>query len=293
MLGAVEGGGTKFICEVGEAQDRVVASTRIPTTTPEETLDQVLAFFAPFRLEALGLALFGPLELRPGPTQGTLLTTPKPGWAGVPVAGRLGSALGVPVAVDTDVNAAALAEQRWGAARGADPVLYLTVGTGVGGGLVVHGQPVHGLLHPELGHLLIQTGAAEDSFAGVCLHHGRCLEGLASGPAVRARTGATPEELPDEHPVWELVGRLVGNALAAAVLVCSPQRIVLGGGVGSRRAVLEAARRSLVATLAGYVPRPEVSAEGVASWLVAPGLGERSGVAGAFGLAEQARSAPG
>ena len=290
MLGAIEGGGTKFLCAVGEGHDAVVASQRIQTRTPDETLEEVAAFLGRYELEAVGIGMFGPLELSAGPRWGSLLRTPKPDWSDAPVASRISEALGgVPVAIDTDVNAAALGEATWGAARGADPVLYLTVGTGVGGGVLVHGAPVHGLMHPELGHLpvpvLTDAEGRPDPFPGACLFHGRCLEGVASGPALHARLGLSAEEIADEHPVWELTGRYVGHALASAVLVLSPERIVVGGGVATRPALLPAARRALSEALAGYVARPQLGAS-IDEYVVRPGLGDRSGIAGAFALAK-------
>jgi predicted NBD/HSP70 family sugar kinase len=206
-FGAVEGGGTKFVCAVGEGPDRILARTRVETTTPEETLDRVADFFARAtaagagsgaagrELAAVGVACFGPLELDPAsPRFGDLLATPKPGWSGAPVAQALRRRLGVPVAVDTDVNGAALGEWRWGAARDCDPALYLTVGTGIGGGIVLDGRPLHGLLHPEMGHIplprLSWPDGRPDDFPGVCPFHGACFEGLVSGPALAARAGA-------------------------------------------------------------------------------------------------------
>jgi len=292
MLGAIEGGGTKFLCAVGTSHEDVKNSIRIDTTTPNPTLDQVIRFFEPYDIEALGVGMFGPLDLRPGDLRGTLLKTPKKGWTGAPVGPRLREALGIPVRLDTDVNAAALGEYLWGAAKGANPVLYVTVGTGVGGGLLVGGEPVHGLMHPEVGHLPVPTldyQGHPDNFHGTCPFHGRCLEGLASGPALAARMARAPETLPDDHPVWRLTARYIGRALASVVLVASPQRIVVGGGVGSRAALMPVIREELQRALGGYLPRQEVG-EQIEGYVVPPGLGGSSGLAGAFALAAQSRA---
>jgi fructokinase len=296
--GAVEGGGTKFVCAVGTGPGRILARTRIETTTPEATLRQVCDFLArkaeEVPLAAVGVACFGPLELDPGaPEFGSMLATPKPGWSGAPIREPIRERLGVPVVVETDVNGAALGEWRWGAARGCDPVLYLTVGTGIGGGIVLGGRPLHGLLHPEMGHIplprLTWPDGRLDDFPGTCPFHGACFEGLASGPALAARCGGTsPEALDPEHPVWELEAGYVASALATYVLVLSPQRIVVGGGVTQSGHFLARVRRRLPQVLAGYVKRPQVNTD-VDSYVVAPRFGQEAGLIGALALAEGAR----
>ena len=277
LVGGVEAGGTKLVCAVGRGRD-VMAETRIATTSPAETLADAIAFFkdhAP--LAALGVASFGPIDLDPrSPAYGFITTTPKPGWAHTDVVGPLRRALGVPVAFDTDVNAAALAEQRWGAARDAASVVYVTVGTGIGGGAVVNGRPLHGLVHPEMGHARIPHDRAADPFAGACPHHGDCWEGLAAAPALAARWGRPPETLPDDHPAWELEARYLALGLVNVILTLSPERVVLGGGVLARAGLLERVRAQVTALIAGYVR---------AAQIVAPVLGERSGVLGALALA--------
>lgn len=252
----------------------------MPTTTPEETLRRVVEFFRAHarRMAAVGVACFGPIDLdRRSPGFGRITTTPKPGWAGTDVVGAL-RALEVPVAFDTDVNGAALAEHRWGLGRGIDPFVYVTVGTGIGGGAVVHGRPVHGLVHPEMGHVRIPRDA-DDAFRGVCAYHGDCLEGLASGVALRARWNAPPESLPSQHEAWRREARDLSLGVAAIVAVLSPPRIALGGGVMRAPGLLERVRDELDAVLAGYVRAPE---------LVAPALGERAGALGAIALAQGA-----
>ncbi len=286
LTGAIELGGTKALCAVGSSA-RAVIETRIPTTTPAQTLAAIESFFAPYRHElvALGIASFGPLELTPGPKLGTLLRTPKPGWEGTPLASRLSQYLSVPVRIDTDVNAAALAEQRLGAGRGANPCVYVTVGTGIGVGVSWNGALLHGLLHPELGHL---PAPAWDDFKGVCPFHGRCLEGVASAPAIQARAGQAPDRIGAGDPLWDLEARYLAHLLATCVLAYAPQRIVLGGGVFERAGLLERVRPHLLKELAGYIPRSELSEAGVTDYVRRPHFGQRAGLIGAFLLGEDA-----
>lgn len=285
LYGAIEGGGSKFLCAVGSSPDDLDDELRIETTDPEATLARVVDHFARYRgrLRAIGISCFGPLELSPrsGDDLGSFLRTPKSGWSGFPLRARLRDALRLPVAIDTDVNGAALAEQRWGALRGADPAIYVTVGTGVGVGAVIGGRPLHGLMHPELGHLRV-AGADQP---GVCPFHGACVEGLCSAPAIRARTGHPPEQLPDDHPIWTEVAATLGHLLSAIVLAYSPERIVLGGGVLERPGLRAAAGAALIAQLAGYVPRAALQLDNTERYVVAPGLGARSGLLGGLHLA--------
>ncbi len=295
LFAAIEGGGTKFIVSVGRGLEHEHERVRIPTTSPDATLAAVLAFLEPHRaqLVSVGVGMFGPLELNPqaGEAYGGTLATPKPGWSHMPLRARLAAALGVPVSVDTDVNAAALAESRRGALLGADPGIYLTVGTGIGGGIVVGGKPLHGLLHPEMGHLIPPTlrgpDGRRDDFEGVCPFHGHCVEGLASGTAIRARTGHGAEELRSDHPVWPLVAGYLAHLLHACVLVVSPERIAVGGGVAQVPQLLPRVRQALGPLLAGYVPRNAVVRD-LEHYVVAPGLGEDAGLAGAYALAADA-----
>jgi fructokinase len=292
LLGGIEAGGTKFVCTVGTGIDDVRAETRILTTTPADTLAAVVRFFedaarAHGPLAAIGVGAFGPIDLhQSSPTFGCITTTPKPGWAGTDIAGTLRRALGVPVAFDTDVNAAALGEWRHGAARGLDTFVYLTVGTGIGGGGLVGGRLLHGLVHPEMGHLRVPHDPAADPFPGVCPFHGDCLEGLASGPAMAARWGAPAETFDADHPAWALEARYLALALHNIVCTLSPQRIVIGGGVMAQPALLPRVRAELTALLNGYVQAPAVI-EQMAAYVVAPVLGGRAGVAGALVLAAQ------
>lgn len=289
LLGGLEAGGTKFVCAVGTGPDDVRAEVRLATTTPERTIREAIAFFAGQAkrapLAGLGIASFGPLDLDSrSPTFGFITTTPKPGWQHVDLTTPLRRALGVPVVVDTDVNAAALAEHRWGSGRGVGTLAYVTVGTGIGGGALIDGRPVHGLIHPEMGHVRIPHDRARDPFDGTCPHHGDCWEGLASAPALAARWGREPDTLPDDHPAWDLEAHYLALGLANVVFVLSPERIVLGGGVMTRTPLFAAVRRELAQLMAGYLPTPALG-ERIETYVVPPALGDRSGVLGALALA--------
>lgn len=286
--GAIEAGGTKFVCAVGRGPDDLRASVRIPTTTPDETLDRVVAFFHEEGndIAALGMGTFGPVDLDPdSSTFGHLLHTPKDRWRHVDVAGRLHRALGVPVALETDVNAAAIGEHRWGAARDVDTFVYLTVGTGIGGGFMTDGRCLHGLMHPEMGHISVPR-AEDDDFDGVCAYHGACLEGLASGPALHARWTTPPEDLPDDHPAWRLQAHYLAHACATFIYTLSPERILLGGGVMQREALFPSIRKRLRDVLNGYLNVAAITDQ-VESYVVPPGLGTRAGIFGALALARE------
>jgi fructokinase len=289
LYGGIEGGGTKFVCVIGTGPDDIRAHDTFPTTSPEETLGAAAAFFARHQSEmpivALGIGCFGPLDLDPASAMyGAITTTPKPGWSGVNVARYFAERLGVPIGWETDVNAAALAEQRWGAARGLDALVYITVGTGIGGGALVAGRPLHGLVHPEMGHIPLAP-FLETTGAGVCPYHGGgCLEGVASGPALAARAGRPAEELAEDDPLWDDEARYLAFGAAVAALMLSPQRIILGGGVLKQAHLYPRIRAHFTALLAGYVQSPAVG-EGVASYIVPPQLGDRAGALGALALA--------
>lgn len=275
VFGGIEAGGSKWKCAVGTGPDELRAVSTIATATPAETIGEAVAFFdREGPVDAIGIGSFGPVDL----ARGVITTTPKPGWAHTDVSGEMGRRLGVPVAFDTDVNAAALGEHRWGALQGLDVCCYVTVGTGIGGGILVGGTPVHGLQHPEVGHLRIPHDRDEDPFPGVCPFHGDCWEGLASGPAMEARWGRPADEVADDAP-WALEARYLALGVLALMAVVSPQRIVVGGGVLNRRGLLELVQRQLDQLVSGYVAVPE---------LVPPALGARAGVLGALALAESA-----
>ena len=292
LCGAVEAGGTKFVCMVGTGPADMREQTRIATLTPDITLRETLSFFRAAAdrhgpLAAVGIASFGPIDLHVGsPTFGFITSTPKPGWANVDIAGAIRDALGVPIGFDTDVNAAALAEWKWGAAQGLDTFIYLTVGTGIGGGGLVNGRRMHGLVHPEMGHVRIPHDVDADPFAGICPFHGDCLEGLASGPAMNARWLQPAEQLPDDHPGWTLEARYLAMALVNFICTLSPERIVIGGGVMSRELLYPLVRRQVVDLLNNYVRAPRI--QSIEDYIVAPWLGSHAGVLGALALAQAA-----
>jgi len=251
-----------------------------------------IAFFEAYRsdLMALGIASFGPLDPRPGSASfGWITSTPKPGWAHTDLAGTLSRALRLPVAFDTDVNAAALAEQRWGAAQGLDTLLYVTVGTGIGGGAIVHGRLLHGLLHPEMGHIRIPHDWQEDPFPGLCPYHGDCLEGMASGPALEARWGKPAHTLPADHPAWPLTARYLALGLVSFICTLVPQRIIMGGGVLHQEHVLPRVRHAVQQLLNNYIQVSALHAQ-LDDYIVPPALGDQAGVLGAIALAHTVRS---
>lgn len=289
QFGGIEAGGTKWVCAVGRGPQDVVDQTSVATTTPADTLRQVIAFFRAQRrpISALGVGAFGPLDLTPrSPSYGHITVTPKPGWSNTDLVGTLERALDVPVSLDTDVNAAALGEHRWGAARDVDHFVYLTVGTGVGGGAMVNGKVLHGLLHPEMGHIRVPHDWTQDPYPGSCPFHGDCLEGLTCGPALAGRWHCDPASLPDDHSAWELEARYLALALVNFICTLSPQRIVLGGGVMQRTGLFVKIRQRVVELLKGYVQSDVFSEQRVERYIVPPDLGGRAGVLGALALAQ-------
>jgi fructokinase len=295
LLAGVELGGTKCVCILGTGPDDVRAVERLPTGEPDATLRQVEAVLDRWRAQfgaprALGIASFGPVDLKIGsPTWGFITSTSKRGWVGTDVAPRLSRRLGVPVGFDTDVNGAALAERRWGAARGLDDYAYVTVGTGIGVGSIVHGRSIFGMNHTELGHIRVAR-LAGDTFAGVCPYHGDCIEGLASGPAIEARAGRPAAELPPDDAVWDFVVHDLAQLLHTMVLTTAPARIFLGGGVMSAQTHLFGRiQQELKRSLNGYVDAIELGA-GLAQFIVPPGLGAMAGPLGALALATDADS---
>ena len=279
VFGGIEAGGTKFVCGIGTGPDDLV-TTHIPTTSPEATVAEAVAWIgekSAGRLSAVGIGSFGPVDLR----SGFITSTPKAAWRNYDLSGAFGKALGVPVRFDTDVNAAVLGEARWGAARDVSNCLYLTVGTGVGGGAVVGGKILHGLTHPEMGHVRIPHDSAADPYAGGCPYHGDCLEGLASGPAIEARWGVPGWDLPRDHPAWVLEARYLALGIANFICTLSPERILIGGGVMRQTQLYAMVREEVGRILVGYVELlPDI---------IPPGLGEFAGVLGALALAEESR----
>jgi fructokinase len=291
LLGGIEGGGTKYNCILAYSPDQIVAEERIPTTTPAETLSRVIHFFKqnsrqPF--SALGLANFGPLDLDPGsPTYGYLKTTPKKNWSDTDLLTPFRQAFGLPVVLDTDVNGAAYAEFLWGAAQGLDTFMYITIGTGIGGGVMANGRLLHGQTHPETGHILIPHDRQRDPYRGFCPFHQDCFEGLASGPAIQDRWGQPGETLPEDHPAWQLEAQYIAEAVMNYILVLSPQRVILGGGVMRASWLLPLIHQRVRKLMAGYLVHPNLT-DHLQQYIVLPKLGGRAGVLGALGLAQSA-----
>jgi fructokinase len=288
LYGGVETGGTWCVCALGTGPDDVRECVEFPTTTPEETLERIVSFFRSHaRPAAVGIGAFGPLDADPGsPTWGQVTTTPKPGWQHTSVAPVIRDRLGVPVAFDTDVSAAAMAEHRWGAGSDVESLCYLTVGTGIGAGLIVDGRPVRGLIHPEAGHMRVPHDRDRDAFAGVCPVHGDCWEGLASGKAIAERWQAEPSELPDGHGAWGLEAEYLALGILAIVSVASPHRVVVGGGVMQQPSLHGMVRSRLRELIGGYLDSPLLG-ERIDEYLVPPALGDRAGVLGAIALADR------
>jgi len=288
----IEGGGTKFICAHGsgphDLQDRTVIHTQSPDQTMKEVADYIRATQKKSLIKAIGLAVFGPLDLDPvSPMYGYITTTPKPGWKNFNIVGVLKQAFKLPIGFDTDVNGAALGEYQWGAAQGLNDFIYLTVGTGIGGGLMINGRIVHGAMHPEMGHIIIPRDTSRDSFAGCCHFHSTCLESLASGTAMSSRWCVkSPFDLPSDHEAWDLEAHYLGIGIANHILSFSPQRIIIGGGVMQQTHLLPKIRREVLKCLNGYLKFEKI-VNRLDEYIVKPGLGENSGICGAMVLAEQ------
>ncbi len=286
LFGGIEGGGTKFNCAVGRGPEDIIAEARFPTAAPAETLAQVGDFFAPYlsRLRGVGLGSFGPFDTDPdSPTYGYILATPKPNWSHTNILGMLRKRIDLPIVVEMDVVVAGLAEAKWGAGKEDSHSLYLTIGTGIGGGYIVHGRPLRGLVPLEMGHIRLFHDLKLDPFRGACPYHGDCFEGLAAGPAIEARFGRRGETLPDDHPFWELEAGYIAQALANYVLSLAPQRIILGGGVMQKGFMFPAVRSKVQEFLNGYIQH-EMVLKRIEEYIVPPALGSRSGVLGAMAL---------
>jgi fructokinase len=289
LWGAVEAGGTKFICLAGRGPHDIVAERHIATTSPEQTLRQVVDFFKGLnrhnQLQTIGIGSFGPLDLDANsPSYGYITATPKEDWSNVDIRGVISRALNVPVTIDTDVNAAALAEGRWGIAAGCDNFVYITIGTGIGGGAVIDGKVRHGLNHLEMGHMLIKHDLKLDPFKGCCRFHTDCLEGLASGAAINLRYGRPAESLYAKTEVWELEADYIAQGIVNIIYLLSPQKIILGGGVMKFPALLKMVQNQVLRLINGYLAGNLV--DNIAENITAAGLGEKSGVLGALLLAK-------
>lgn len=285
-LGALEAGGTKMVCAVGDERGNIEKKMVFPTGKPDETMQKMIAFFKAEQIEALGIACFGPIDLhKNSSTYGYITTTPKADWANYPILPVFTKALGVPAGFDTDVNGALLGEKTWGAAKDIDNCMYITIGTGVGAGIMTEGRLLHGMLHPEAGHILLGRRAGDDGKSS-CPYHENCLEGLASGPAIRLRYGKAAQELAGDEVCMELESYYIGQALVNFICTLSPQRIILGGGVMHMPGLIERVRESVRKQLAGYILTRELA--DLSHYIVLPSLADEQGVLGALELAKQA-----
>ena len=287
LVGAIEAGGTKFVCAIG-TDPQNIEEIRFPTTSPEETIQKAIDFFKAKEIDsgeiqAIGIGTFGPAEVNPKSENfGWITNTPKEKWQQTDLITPIKNAFGdIPFAFDTDVNAAAWGEGRWGAAQGLDHYVYITVGTGIGGGAVNDGKILHGKNHPEMGHLRIPKDSSIDPFPGSCPFHGNCLEGLASGTAIKERWNTDPSSLPEDHKAWELESTYLADAILNLTLTLSPERFILGGGVMEQTHLFPMIRTKLNQRLAGYV-----EIENIDNFVLPPGLGSKSGVLGAIALAQ-------
>jgi fructokinase len=290
LFGGIEAGGTKFVCMVGSGPNHIESQVRIDTTSPGETLKNVIDFFRPFTkakmITVIGIGCFGPVDLDPDSrSYGYITNTPKPGWRNTDVLGILRRELNVNITMDTDVNAAALGEFNWGASKGLDPSLYLTIGTGIGGGYINKGKPLMGLISPEMGHIHVPHDFNLDPFPGCCPFHKDCFEGLASGPAILSRFKVRGETISDDDPFWEIESAYIASALADYILILSPKIIILGGGIMQRSILFPIIKRKVQEILNGYV-QSTILLKNIDAYIVPPGLGNRSGVLGALALAQ-------
>jgi len=287
MLGAIEAGGTKFVCAVGTKEGKLIDRIQIDTEKPEITMPKVIDFFKEHPIIALGIGTFGPADIdKTSDTYGNITSTPKPGWANYPFVETMKSVFNVPIEFNTDVNAAALGELMHGAAKGLDSCLYITVGTGIGAGAVVQGNLLQGLSHPEMGHVLVRRHP-DDTFQGRCPYHGDCAEGMAAGPAIEERWGAKGIDLADRQEVWELEAYYLAQALMQYILILSPKRIIMGGGVMKQAQIFSLVREQVQELLNGYVALPEIIDQ-IDKYIVPPALGDDAGITGALMLAKQA-----
>lgn len=281
-LGALEAGGTKMVCAIGNENGEILERVSIPTETPDITMPKLISYFADKKIEALGIGCFGPIDLnRDSNTYGYITTTPKLAWKNYNIVKMFQDALNVPVGFDTDVNGSALGEATWGITKGLENSMYITIGTGIGTGIITNGKLLHGMLHPEGGHLLLSRHP-NDSFEGTCPYHKTCLEGLASGPAIEARWGEKGTELAERREVWELEAYYIAQALVDYIMVLSPQRIVIGGGVTHQEHLMPLIREEVKRQLAGYIDTKELL--NMDQYVVLPSLNDNQGIMGALKL---------
>lgn len=281
-LGALEAGGTKMVCAIGNENGEILERISIPTEAPDITMPKLISYFADKEIEALGIGCFGPIDLnRDSDTYGCITTTPKLAWKNYNIVKMFQEALNVPIGFDTDVNGSALGEATWGITKGLENSMYITIGTGIGTGIITNGKLLHGMLHPEGGHLLLSRHP-NDSFEGTCPYHKTCLEGLASGPAIEARWGEKGIQLAERREVWELEAYYIAQALVDYIMVLSPQRIVIGGGVTHQEHLMPLIREEVKRQLAGYIDTKELL--NMDQYVVLPSLNDNQGIMGALKL---------
>lgn len=283
LYGGIEAGGTKMICVIGNENGEILDRMQIPTKTPEETMPLMIDYFKDKDIKALGIACFGPIDLdKTSKTYGYITSTPKLAWKNYDIVGAFKKELGVPVGFDTDVNGSLLGEITWGCAKDKTDALYLTIGTGIGGGVMTGGRLLHGMLHPELGHIkmAIEKG---DIYKGKCPYHGTCFEGMASGPAIEERWGKKAIELSDNDEVWDLESTYIAQALSMYILTLSPQIIILGGGVMHQQQLFPLIRKKVLEQLNGYLITKELA--DIDNYIVPASLNDDQGIMGAVKLA--------
>lgn len=285
-LGALEAGGTKMVCAIGDETGKIYEQISIPTTTPEETMPKIIAYFRDKDIDALGIAAFGPVDVKPeSPTYGSILDTPKLAWRNFSILNALKEVFDIPMGLDTDVNGSCLGEMTYGSAKGLDSVMYITIGTGIGAGIAIGGKLVHGMLHPEAGHILIAPVAGDEGNC-VCPYHKNCLEGLAAGPSIEKRWGTKAINLVDRAEVWELESDYLAQAIVNFILTVSPQRIILGGGVMHQEQLFPLIRRKVIEKMNGYIRTPEMA--DMEHYIVPASLQDDQGIMGCVRLAELA-----
>ncbi|HSM26152.1 MAG TPA: ROK family protein [Anaerolineaceae bacterium] len=290
--GGIEAGGTKFVCVIANNPDDILAEKRFPTTSPEETINNAILFFIDnikhhdIKLKSLGIGSFGPIDLNPASaTYGCITSTPKKGWRDINLVQPIQEKLQIPILFDTDVNAAAVGEGKWGAARDVENFLYFTIGTGIGGGAIINGKPLHGLIHPEMGHIILNQNQLKDRFIGSCPFHRNCFEGLASGPAIEERWGSAANNLEINHPAWELEADYIAQAMSNYICCFSPQKIILGGGVMQQLHLFPMIQKKTVEYLNGYI-QSDMIMSNMDQFIIRPGLGNQAGMLGAIALAQ-------
>ncbi len=286
LYGALEAGGTKMVCAIGDENGKIIDRIKFPTETPETTMPQIFDYFRDKGLSAIGIACFGPIDLhKDSPTYGSITSTPKKGWSGYNIVRETQRELGLPVGFDTDVNGSMLGEATWGCAKGVSDAIYLTIGTGVGGGVISNGKLLHGMLHPEVGHIRLPK-VEGDPGKSVCPFHDNCFEGLAAGPSLKARWGVSADQLADKAEVWEIEAEYIANALMSYALILSPQKIILGGGVMHQEQLFPLVRKKFFDLVNGYIVTDEMN--NLDEYIVPPSLNDDQGIMGAIKLAMDA-----